>query len=82
MDKYVGHKQYNKNRNNNYGYQEPIGGKTGNFIQLIGNMASAFGDSLQALGQGISMIEDQQQQHNKKSNNNKFNNKFSNYKNR
>lgn len=37
------------------------GGHTGDYLQLIGNIASAIGDSLQAYGQGISIVEDEQQ---------------------
>lgn len=60
MERYKGN-----NRRSMSGYPDnslQTNGNTGDYIQLIGSIASAIGDTIQAFGQGISIAEDEQQQ--------------------
>lgn len=63
MRRFEGYQGRSRNNRTNYlGNNLKTSGNTGDYMQLIGNIAAAVGDSLQAYGQAVSIAEDEQQQ--------------------
>src|SRR5690625_7392139 len=63
MHRFKGNQGLDRNNRTNYlDNNFKTSGNTGDYMQLIGNIVAAVGDSLQAYGQAVSIAEDEQQQ--------------------